>query len=318
MALQRLLQFASTLQRLVYLCHMRILAIALIMSVGLNASAQVTDTLGWQRFHEGTPTVYSSPNGGFAFGNNGYGDKVKAQSYSHSESHVLRGALIRFGNVTYTSTNPESRIRVTVYANNGRGLGLYGFVDDLAPDSVLAVKDVPLSALPSDDSPFFVDLSDSNLVFFNRFSIGVDLTLLAAGDTVGLLSTADGDGGERQESWEQDASDDWMVVVSPFSWGLDVDFAIFPLVDVNDPAGISGPTLDVSMWPNPSSGPVRITAPYAAPWMLTVHNASGQLVAHGHFQSDRHDVDLSHLSTGLHIVRIQHGQNMVSKRLIIQ
>ncbi len=297
---------------------MRTLAIALIISVALNASAQVTDTLGWQRFHEGTATVYGSPNGGFAFGNNGYGDKVKAQSYSHSESHVLRGALIRFGSVIYTSANPESKIRVTVYANNGRGLGLYGFVDNLAPDSVLAVKDVPLSALPSDDSPFFVDLSDSNLVFFNRFSIGLDLTLLAAGDTVGLLSTTDGDGGERQESWEQDASDDWMVVVSPFSWGLDVDFAIFPLVDVNDPAGISEQTLEAAIWPNPTQGPVRITAPYAAPWMLTVHSASGHLVAQEQFQGDVHDLDLNHLSSGLHIVRIQHGPYAVSKRLIVQ
>ena len=44
--------------------------------------AQVTDTLGFDEFYLGTPVLYSSPNGGYAFGNNGYGDKAKAQTYS--------------------------------------------------------------------------------------------------------------------------------------------------------------------------------------------------------------------------------------------
>ncbi|MCF8256158.1 MAG: T9SS type A sorting domain-containing protein [Flavobacteriales bacterium] len=293
------------------------LVFALLMPFALTASAQVTDTLGWQRFHEGTPLLYTSPNGGYAFGNNGYGDQVKAQSFSHSESSVLRGALIRFGAVTTTSANPQSKIRISVYANNGRGLGLFGYVDGLAPDSILAVKDIPVSDLPIDGSLFEVDLSDSNLVLIDRFSIGIDLTMIAAGDTVALLSTTDGDGGERQEAWEQDAAGDWLTVVSAFSWGLDVDLAIFALVDVNDPAGIEDLTTEMAVWPNPTDGPLSVHFPYTDQWIVTIHGVNGQLEMHQGISGDRTTLDLSCLVPGLHLLRVQGRESVMVRRIIV-
>jgi hypothetical protein len=298
---------------------MRILILALLMMAGPLVSAQVTDTLGWHRFHEGTPSLYLSPNGGYAFGNNGYGDKVKAQSYSHSESFVLRGALIQFGAVTATSGNPESKVRVTVYDNNGSGLGLFGIVEGLAPDSVLAVKDILVSDLPTDGSLFDVDLSDSNLVFFNRFSIGVDVTMLASGDSVGLMSTTDGNGGQRQEAWEQESSGGWMTVVSPFSWGLDVDLAIFPLVDVNDPAGISDdPSLALRVWPNPSEGPFHVQMPFVDQWNAVVYGVNGQVIMRQSFLGDRALLDLNGAVPGLYVLQLQGRDAMLVKRIILR
>lgn len=308
----------STIPRRVYLCRMYRIPLIVLLSISLGASAQVTDTLGWQRFHEGTPTTYLSPNGGYAFGNNGYGDKVKAQSYSHTESYVLRGALLRFSGVSYTSGNPESKIRVTVYLNNGRGLGLFGFADGIAPDSVLAIKDVPVASLPSNSNPFFVDLSDSALAVFSRISIGIDLTYLAAGDTVGILSTTDGEGGERQEAWELDGSDIWAAVVSPLSWALDVDFAIFPLVDVNDPASVDFQAATASLWPNPTADRLNISVSATGIWQMTVLNALGQVVMHDSFTGNQHPVDVTRLASGLHIIRLQRGQEIVSTRFLKQ
>jgi len=302
----------------VYLCPMRILVLALLLMVGHTVSAQVTDTLGWIRFQEGTPTIYASPNGGYAFGNNGYGDKVKAQSFAHQESFVLRGALVQFGAVTALSGNPESKIRVTVYANNGPGLGLFGIVENSAPDSILAIKDILVSALPTDGSLFQVDLSDSNLVFFNRLSIGIDLTMLAAGDTVGLLSTTDGDGGEGQEAWEQESSGNWIVVVSPFSWGLDVDLAIFALVDVNDPAGISDPSVKMDVWPNPSEGLFHVQTPYSDQWNAVVYGANGQLISRQSFIGDRAMIDLNGTTPGLYVLQLQGHDAMLVKRIIVR
>lgn len=288
------------------------------MMPGLLASAQVTDTLGWHSFLEGTSTLYLSPNGGYAFGNNGFGDKVKAQSYSPSESLVLRGALIQFGAVNATSGNPESKVRVTVYDNNGNGLALFGVVENLAPDSILAVKDILVSDLPTDGSLLEVDLSDSSLVFFNRFSIGVDLTMLAPGDSVGLISTTDGNGGQRQEAWEQEASGGWMTVVSPFSWGLDVDFAIFALVDVDDPAGISDESnLKVNVWPNPSEGPFHIQMPYVDQWNAAVYGVEGQLILRQSFLGDYAMFDLNGTVPGLYVLQLQGRHAMLTKRIII-
>lgn len=302
----------------VYLCPMRILVLALLLMVGHTVSAQVTDTLGWTRFQEGTPSIYDSPNGGYAFGNNGYGDKVKAQGFTHEESFALRGALIQLGAVSALSGNAESKIRVTVYANNGSGLGLFGIVDNSAPDSILAIKDVLVSALPTDGGLFQVDLSDSNLVFFNRFSIGIDLTLLAAGDTVGLLSTTDGDGGERQDAWEQESSGGWVTVVSPFSWGLDVDLAIFALVDVNDPAGISDPSLKMDVWPNPSEGLFHVQTPYSDQWNTVVYGANGQLITRQSFLGDRTKIDLYGATPGLYVLQLQGHDAMLVKRIIVR
>jgi len=289
------------------------------MMAGPSVSAQVTDTLGWHRFHEGTPSLYMSPNGGYAFGNNGYGDKVKAQSYSHSESFALRGALIQFGAVTATSGNPESKVRVTVYDNNGSGLALFGIVEGLAPDSVLAVKDILVSDLPTDGSLFEVDLSDSNLVFFNRFSIGVDVTMLASGDSVGLMSTTDGNGGQRQEAWEQESSGGWMTVVSPFSWGLDVDLAIFPLVDVNDPAGISDdPSLALRVWPNPSEGLFHVQMPFVDQWNAMAYGVNGQVIMRQSFLGDRALLDLNGAVPGLYVLQLQGRDAMLVKRIILR
>jgi len=60
----------------------------LLLAVTHMGVAQVTDTLGYSDFLTGTQVLYDSPNGGYAFGNNGYGDKAKAQSYYHDQSFV--------------------------------------------------------------------------------------------------------------------------------------------------------------------------------------------------------------------------------------
>ena len=52
-----------------YICRMKtgILSILLCLSIQMGF-AQVTDTLGYLEFMQGTSTLYESPNGGFAFG----------------------------------------------------------------------------------------------------------------------------------------------------------------------------------------------------------------------------------------------------------
>lgn len=280
--------------------------------------AQVTDTLGWHTFHGGTTELYLSPNGGYAFGNNGYGDRVKAQSFWHPESYVLRGALLRFGAVVNSSGDPASAIRVSVYNNAGSGIGLYGVMENLAPDSVLAYKDIPVSELPMDGSYFEVDLSDSSIVVFDRLSIGIDLTYLAVGDSVGLYSTTDGDAEQDQEAWEQDADGDWFTVVSPYSWGLDVDLAIFALIDVNDPAGIDEHHSDVTLWPNPTSGPITVSLPQSGPWQVDILSADGRTVHRNMTFSEQFTMNLSNLARGVYLMRIAGNGTGFASRLIIQ
>jgi hypothetical protein len=302
-----------------YLCSMHQQIIALLVAFVLPAllQAQVTDTLNWERFQEGTATLYTSPNGGYIFGKNGYGDKAKAQTFAHTESHVLRGALMQFGAVTYSSGNQESKIRVTVFANNGIGRTTNGMVVN-APDSVLAFKDVPVSALPTDGSLFEVDLSDSSLAFFGMFSIGIDLTMLADGDTVALLSTTDGDGENRQAVWELEANGEWITVLTAFSWELDVDLAIFPLVDVNDPLNVPDLTVDARLFPNPTSAIVTLELGTHSNWHTQLMGMDGRITSTLDFTGERATLDLSELPSGIYVLRVSDGIRSATHRVIRQ
>lgn len=295
--------------------HQRILALLVAFALPALLHAQVSDTLNWQRYLEGTETLYTSPNGGFIFGNNGYGDLAKAQTFAHTESHVLRGALLRFGSVTYGSGNPDSKIRVNVYANNGVGRTTNGMVVS-APDSVLAFKDVPFGSLPADGSLFMVDLSDSSLAFFGMFSIGIDMTMLAAGDTIGLMSTTDGDGENRQAVWELEANGEWITVLTAFSWELDLDLAIFPLVDTNDPLSVSEKITEAAIFPNPSAGPLALTLGSNAQWHVQLIGVDGRTTQTLDFYGEKTTFDISDLPSGVYVIRASDGTRQFTQRVI--
>lgn len=277
--------------------------------------AQVTDTLNWERFQEGTATLYTSPNGGYIFGKNGYGDRAKAQTFAHTESHVLRAALMQFGTVTFSSGDPESKLRVYVYANNGIGRTTNGMVVN-APDSVLAFKDVPMSSLPTDGGLFEVDLSDSSLAFFGMFSIGIDLTMLAEGDTVALMSTTDGDGENRQAVWELEANGEWITVLTAFSWELDVDLAIFPLVDVNDPLNVPDLAVDARLFPNPTKDLLTLHIGFRSHWQAQLMGMDGRIMKTFSFTDDKATVDMSELPSGVYVLRVSDGIRSTTQRVI--
>ena len=106
-----------------YLCVMKKwLLIGLTFLFSLSGFSQIVDTLGIIEYRNGTPTLYTSPNGGFAFGNNGYNDRVKAQTFQVENPVTLTEVLIEFGAVIYSSANPESVVNVNIYDNYGSGI----------------------------------------------------------------------------------------------------------------------------------------------------------------------------------------------------
>ncbi len=264
-----------------YICRMKFgISILLTVITAQLGFAQVTDTLGYADFLEGTPSLYESPNGGYAFGNNGYQDQAKAQSYSHSSSFVLRKVLMEFGEVVFMSGDSSSAVRVNVYDNYGEGVTSLGVADSIAPDSVLGFVDVPVYQLTDDGSLSEADFSGSTIAIFNRFSVGIDLTQLSAGDTVGLVSTTDGDAMGSLDAWEQTSNGNWFTVEeSAYSWGLDVDFAIFPVIDVNDPAGISDYVYgELSVFPNPCANVLNLSVPASFGGSIRILDITGKVV----------------------------------------
>ncbi len=311
--------FGSSFVSSEYICSMKTIllcgALSLIAQVGFG---QATDTLGWDNFQNGTSIVYGCPLGGFAFGNNGYRDKAKAQTYRHDKSFVLNGVLMLFGEVNFESQDSSSVVRVNLYNNYGEGITSSGYTDSIAPDSVLAFVDIPVYEIMDDGSFTYADFSDSILAIFNKFSVGIDFTQLSEGDTVGLLSTTDGDAGESGSAWELTANGTWFTVEeSAYSWDLDVDLAIFPVIDEDHIAGIENhEELILDLYPNPASEQVFLKFPFMDHWRIEAFDFLGQKVFSKDCYSDQLKLNISDLSNSTYILKVE-NERFTGARLLV-
>lgn len=287
----------------------------LLAQIGI---AQVTDTLGYTEFMMGTPVLYESPNGGFAFGNNGYADRAKAQSYVHENPFVLREVLVQFGAVDFQSGDSTSSVRVNVYDNLGHGITSFGEADSIAPDSILGFVDVPVYQLLDDGNFTTASFAHDTLAILSRFSVGIDLTHMNSADTVGLVSTTDGDAIESFNAWELTATGNWFTVEeSAYSWGLEVDFAIFPVIDENDPAGISDLEFDeISIFPNPCKDILYIARTVSRDSRMIIFDALGKEVRHITLDRTSSSIDVSELPTGFYHYSLVNGDALTSGKFV--
>jgi len=292
----------------------------ILILYSLKGQAQVTDTLGYSNFLSGTTTLYESPNGGFAFGNNGYNDKAKAQTYFYEDdSFVLREILLLFGKVIFGSGDSLSAVKVNIYQNHGVGVTSIGTSDSIAPSNILASVNVPVHRLVDDGGFSTADFVADTLVINGRFSVGIELTMLSTGDTVGLFSTTDGDGQGNFSTWEQTSNDTWFTVEeSVFSWDLDIDLAIFPVIDANDPAGIpENNRLQWNLYPNPSSESVWLNLPQNDDWEMTVRTILGKTLYVERFFGRTNTLDVSQFGSGILLLTISNKEQTGTQRLIV-
>lgn len=279
--------------------------------------AQVTDTLGYEEFMLGTPTLYESPNGGYAFGNNGYGDKAIAQSYRNENSFVLREVLIEFGAVNFNSGDSTSSITVNVYNNYGQGTTSFGSTDSIAPDSVLGSVEIPVYQLLDDGSLTSVSFSHDTVVIFNRFSVGVEYNNMNTADTVGVISTTDGDAVDSFDAWELSSNGDWFTVEEgAFSWGLEVDFAIFPVIDENDPAGITDFEVnEITVFPNPTTEFLYLPTRQQSKTVV-IYNALGEEMNRQNLDGSVGKLDVSSLVPGLYQITLNEDKLISTAKFI--
>ncbi len=186
-------------------------------------------------------TIYTSASG-YVVGNNDYGDKAKAELFILSEPTLVEEVLFWFGAKIETSGNSASKIVAKLWDNTGNGHFNISDTDLLpgAPGSVLGSVDVFLSDADTSSNLLFTVAQFATPVYVGTdFYAGFDVTTLAAGDSIGLVSTTSGDGAAAELAWELwSGNGGWYsFLVDSGGWGLDFDLAIFPVVD-NGSAGI--------------------------------------------------------------------------------
>jgi hypothetical protein len=307
---------------------------ASMSTVGLpamSAERAVTDTLvgySWTNTSAAGPTIYTCA-GGYVVGNNNYGDLAKAQAFVNSIGSIaVDGAIIWFGAKEHDgSAGATSKVVVKEYSLTGAGTASTGAVTN-APSTANASSDLLFSVLDTGTS----FTSGANTIMFTTpvmtstdFAIGVDVSTLGAGDTVGIVSSTDGDGGATEMTWEKWSDNSWHTMMQ--AWPLDIDFFIWALVDdfsgVNE-GYINGARLDQNT-PNPAANltTVNYTLENATDNVsLRIFDVTGKIVRtyeEGNVAAGSHSINVStaDLEAGVYYYALTAGKGRVAKKMIV-
>ncbi|MFN8321711.1 MAG: T9SS type A sorting domain-containing protein [Chitinophagales bacterium] len=237
-----------------------------------------------------TPRLYTSQNGGFITGVNGFGDLQFAQIFPTHNALWLTGAMYWFGGKSYTSGDTNSSVIFKVFALDSNNLSNNSGINKPGPGTLLLQWSVPLADIHADTSfllgaNYFQLPNPIHLDSAQGFVIGFDVSALAAGDTIGIMSTTDGDGTTKDLSIELWKNNSWNSFLDNNNWSLDFDLFIFALTDTIAPdttvsnARNIAPDTGFKLFPNPSHNICQIQSTDINEInTISVYNSIGQQI----------------------------------------
>jgi len=265
-------------------------------------------------------SIYSVTAGGYVAGNNYYGDLAKAEAFTLSTPKTVQNVILWFGKKKYTSGNASSGVTVKMYDMTGTGTSTSGTV--AAPGTVLASVLLPVSQ---------IDTLLGNTVSFpsaisvsSNYAVGIDLTTLAAGDTVGLVTTKSYTiNNLTQMSWEKWSDQTWNTM--RHAWGLAIDLFIFPiecstsLTDI--PAPVQHPA--ISLYPNPVNAAFTLDYlfPQSTDMKVKIYNSLGELIYENnenHTLQGKVNIDISANASGIYFMNVITNDNTWSKKIMLR
>lgn len=283
-----------------------------------------TDTL-YGSFFDGSPALYRSQSvfPGFASGNNAFGDLAKAQVFSLDTISAVQGVIIWFGYKNQTSEDVNSKINVNLYNLNATATGQGAFALKLCPDSIYRSTPLLLNSIDT-SSVFELGLNvvnfNSPAYFDTLFSIGFDFNGLAIGDTVACFTNTDGDADSTENAWELTADSVWSTMLN--NWGLNVDYAIFPIID-GTLTGMhtNNATLPAAkLYPNPGQAILNIELPFETKneFSYVIVTADGKVLTAGQLNSKTTEINTSHIASGVYFVvlRDKNGKGYAQKWVV--
>jgi hypothetical protein len=295
----------------------------------VEVTATPTDTL-WGNFWNGSPTLYSSGSG-YVAGNNNYGDKVKAQAFviPSAYPYAIEEVLIWFGAKQHNSGNPNSKMVVKVQNMNGTGTNNVG-TGQPAPGTTIAGSSVDLLLTDVDTTAGNINVIafPGPIAVAMDYAISVDLTTLSATDTIGIVTTADGDAGGADLSWEQWSDNTWHSFLHTGNWELDIDMAIFPVVDMNaasvEDMGFTNGIKLFQNQPNPFNDVTTVNYELAENNEVTllVYDLTGKMVAQinaGEQIAGKHSINLNaaDFAQGTYYFVLKAGKTGIARKMVI-
>ena len=290
----------------------------LIAFNGFFLTAQ-TDTLN--SFYKSTgSTVVASPNGGYASGTNGYGDREKLQAFVPTQPYSVLGAIVWFAVKNELSAQPEqSNIWLKLRRHDITAQTTVPFI--AGPKETIDSVSFSINNLQAGTStelgynylPF-----NSPVLVSSPYGISVSFTEgMQAEDTLAIMHSADDSVIAVGQSWET-WNGNWRRMID--NWGLNIDFAIFPVIDTTLNGLAAMPNLEFKVFPNPADKQVNISHdPILGGVQIEVLNTSGQRVMH---LSEKQSItttilDVSNLSKGIYFIKIISDDQYGVKPIVI-
>jgi hypothetical protein len=291
----------------------------------LNTLKAITDTLD-DHFDNATVTLYAAPTGGFASGNSGYGEKAKIQEFDVDSSYTVEGFLFWFGYKAIQSNPNDSSAVDFVFYNLDSTANING-IGRFVPKTILEQKEVLLKDIDTSvnfNNGINVWMITPRIVYQN-YGVGIRLEKVHIKDTIALYSSSNGDPPIPTLSWEY-WQGSWNTMLN--NWGLNIDFAIFPLVDLtnlsmNQATFIHG--MKAKVYPHPVSESLLIDFLITDLSELTfsLYDLHGKAVWSknaGTFTPGKYQytLNVNHISSGNYILLITNQYNRgMAQRVVI-
>ncbi|MFH0867003.1 MAG: T9SS type A sorting domain-containing protein [Bacteroidota bacterium] len=282
-----------------------------------------TDTLQPVSFTTGTPVLYSFIDGGYCFGNSPLNDKAFAQKYIVPQSYLVHGVALWIG--AKQIIDDTDSLSVNFYRLDGPGTDTSGPVNN-APDSAFQSRKFAASLIDTAGLTFLI-FPDSFIVYVD-YAVGIDISGMDD-DTIGLVSTTDGDAMYSQLSWVKWANNTWHTMLEPMNWAMDIDLGIFVIADMNaanvqDNYFIDGLKLSQNQ-PNPFNDFTLVQYELndeSNNVTLEIFDINGKLIAayyEGKQIKGKHEVRISseQLKNGVYYYSLSAGKHRLIKKMVI-
>ncbi len=300
----------------------------------INISKTPTDTLDPGNSMNATGYVLiGCQDGGYVLGTNSYGDYAKAEQFivTPSSSYKIEGAIYWVGAKKIEIAGSPNTVDFTVWDMNGTNGTTTAGSGQQCPNTVLASVTMSMGDVDTSST-----LSNAQIIMFTSpilvtsdYAIGIDVQN-TYNDTIGMVSTQDGDGGGYELCWEKWNDGNWYTLQGG-GWGggtLDIDMMVLPIVDMNtgnidDNYFIFG--MKMTAYPNPARNETTIAYELekdANNVVIEILNANGKLVnkiEQGVQNKGVHstNIDLSDLSNGNYFISLNSNGQKLIKRIII-
>jgi len=272
----------------------------------------------------GQAYLYGYQGGGYVFGNNKDHVDVCAQGYVYSGSVGIEACAFLFG--AKYQNNANTPITIKAYKLDGQAQNQNN-TTTTGPGTLLGQTTITMSQVDTTWPNLTIATFPTVLGVYGDFCVAADFSQLTpAGDTAGLVCDKNGDANQLDYAFHQ-YQGTWYVTDYVFG-GLDVDIAIFPIVDrnyvgMNDQNSFYG--IRSNSYPNPAKDNMTIEYALDNSTHVTVEifDVNGKLIRE--YKQGKQDagkyslnVNVSNLQSGKYYFSIKANGTRLMKSFVVE